>query len=181
MSIEHKSIADAERHEPKGISTASAGQIYICSAAGAGVWRYIPHGACYYSDIGTGTTITTPTAYTLIGPATVGDAIPRDFTHNSLGRLTYTGATAIDISVAISITLTHSSATLVDTLFQIHKNGIAITGAEHGTAALSGNYTHASLHSHTGLVTNDYIEVYVKSASGNVVIHSMNLSIKGEI
>lgn len=38
MAIEHDSIADGERHEPKGISGATAGQVYTADGAGSGSW-----------------------------------------------------------------------------------------------------------------------------------------------
>lgn len=38
MAIEHDSIADGERHEPKGVSTAPANSIYVADGAGSGSW-----------------------------------------------------------------------------------------------------------------------------------------------
>lgn len=38
MAIEHDSIADGERHEPKGIDGASANQVYVANGAGSGAW-----------------------------------------------------------------------------------------------------------------------------------------------
>jgi hypothetical protein len=37
-TINHKDIPDGERHEPKGVSTATAGQVYVASGSGSGVW-----------------------------------------------------------------------------------------------------------------------------------------------
>ncbi len=42
MAIEHKDIVDAQRHEPKGISTAVASTVYIADGAGSGTWQPIP-------------------------------------------------------------------------------------------------------------------------------------------
>lgn len=39
MAIEHKDIVDAQRHEPKGISTAVANTVYVANGAGAGTWK----------------------------------------------------------------------------------------------------------------------------------------------
>lgn len=41
MSIEHRNIPDAERHEPKGISTAANKEIYIANGAGSGSWDLV--------------------------------------------------------------------------------------------------------------------------------------------
>lgn len=181
MPVEHSAIADPEIHEPKGIAAAVQGKVYVSDGASSGSWRYIPHSALYYDDIGTGTTLTTPTAYTLVAPTTVADAAPHEFTHNSLGRLLYTGIETIDVNLRASITIKHSSATLVDTFFQFFNKGVAITGAQHATAALSGNYTHVSLTSHVSLDTNDYIEVYAKTASGNIVVHALSMTVEGKL
>lgn len=41
MAIEHVDIADGERHEPKGISTAVAKSVYIANGSGTGTWAKI--------------------------------------------------------------------------------------------------------------------------------------------
>lgn len=38
MAIEHKNIAEANLHEPKGVSVASVGQVYVADGAGTGNW-----------------------------------------------------------------------------------------------------------------------------------------------
>lgn len=38
MTIEHAAITDPEIHEPKGISTALDGQVYVCNGSGSGTW-----------------------------------------------------------------------------------------------------------------------------------------------
>lgn len=40
-NIQHKDIPDAQRHEPKGISSASQHQVYIANGAGAGSWSKV--------------------------------------------------------------------------------------------------------------------------------------------
>lgn len=42
MAIEHVSIPDGERHEPKGISTATIDQVYVADGAASGAWRTLP-------------------------------------------------------------------------------------------------------------------------------------------
>ncbi len=39
MATEHRLIPDAQRHEPKGISTATEGQIYRSNGAASGAWK----------------------------------------------------------------------------------------------------------------------------------------------
>ena len=38
MTILHVNILDADRHEPKGISTATIGQVYVADGAASGAW-----------------------------------------------------------------------------------------------------------------------------------------------
>lgn len=40
MAIEHNAIPDNERHEPKGISTATANQVYFADGSGSGEWSH---------------------------------------------------------------------------------------------------------------------------------------------
>lgn len=181
MATEHDAILDPEIHEPKGVAAASSGQFYIANGTGSGEWRYIPHSACYYDNIGTGITITTPTAYTLIGPTTTGDTIPRDYTHNSLGRLTYTGTSNVDANVHVSISFKHSTGSGQDCFFQVHINGSPVSGAQHVASADSANYNHISLISHVDLATNDYLEVFCKTASGSVIIHAISITAEGKV
>ena len=38
MSTEHKDAPDGQRHEPKGASTAAAGEFYVADGLGSGTW-----------------------------------------------------------------------------------------------------------------------------------------------
>ena len=44
MTALHKDLADSERHEPKGASTATAGQVLIADGAGGTSWQAAPGG-----------------------------------------------------------------------------------------------------------------------------------------
>lgn len=181
-TTQHKNITDPDIHEAKGVAAAAAGKVYISDGAGSGAWRYIPHSYCYYTNIGTGTTYTTPASYTLVNPTTtVGSSSPKDFTHNNAGRLTYTGTTTLDVTIEANITGKHSSATVVDAFFAIYKNGSLVTGSERARSFLSGTYDQISILAHVSMATNDYVEVYTKTASGNVVVHAINLLVQGHI
>lgn len=187
MPVDHQDITDAAQiHEPKGLAAltggaSDTGKVYVSDGAGSGDWRHIPHSACYYDNIGTGTTITTPTVYTLIGPATTGDAIPREFTHNSLGRLTYTGTTTIDATIGVALSFKHSAGSGQDCFFQVHKNGSPLAGAQQVQTADSANYQQVTILSHGSLATNDYIEVFCKTSSGNIIIHALAMTVRGAV
>jgi hypothetical protein len=179
-NVAHASLSGADLHEPKGIASASSGMVYVADGASSGSWRYIPHSFCYYANIGTGTTYTAPTSYTLVNPTTIGDANQTNFTHNSAGRLTYTGSTTIDVTITCTLTAKHS-ASATDCFFQLYKSGSGIAGAEVVEEVNSSNYSGLTIVSHTSLATNQYVELYCKTASGNIVVHAMNLSVLGHI
>ncbi len=42
MAIQHSAIPDADRHEPKGASTAAAGSVYVSDGAASGTWKWQP-------------------------------------------------------------------------------------------------------------------------------------------
>jgi hypothetical protein len=96
MTIQHKDIPDAERHEPKGVSTASDGTVYQADGAGSGSWEigkvkgqasaeegmilrangsndtawvYAPEGWAHYRESGAGQVITTTASKVLIDGA----------------------------------------------------------------------------------------------------------------
>lgn len=71
MAVQHNVITDPNIHEPKGASTASAGQVYVADGAGSGNWR-TPGGGDYAEIYITGGTVATAlpaaSAYTKINP-----------------------------------------------------------------------------------------------------------------
>jgi hypothetical protein len=179
MAIEHVNISDAERHEPKGASTAAENTVYISDGATSGAWETLnPMGSWYYSDIGTGTTYTTPTSYTLMGMATTAGMV-NDFTHNSLGRLTYSGTPDRHVHMAFDVTFKHSTGSGQDCYFAIFKNGVEETGSNIVQAASSAGYQQVAFHWDSMATTDDYYEIYLKTASGNIVVHKAYTFIMG--
>ena len=179
-NVSHSSLTASNLHEPKGAASASAGMIYVADGAASGAWRYLPHSFCYYSNIGTGTTYTAPTSYTLVNPTTTGNPNQRDFTHNSAGRLTYTGTTSIDITITSTFTVKHSGAA-TDCFFQLYKNGVGIAGAEVVEEVNNSNYSCLTVVGHVSMTTNQYVELYCKAASGNIIVHTVRTSVVGHI
>lgn len=202
-NVEHKNLVDPEIHEPKGASTATAGQVYVADGAGSGAWEsaaistsasagevYIadgagsgsfqvmsPYGAILYNDLaGAGTTLTTPTAYTLISAATSATDLV-EFTTNGAGRLTYTGTAARHLFGTFNCTFIHSGGTQ-DVYFAVHKNG-SLLGSFEIAKRVGANFELACFDFDLDVVTNDYVEIVAKTASGNVVVHSMYLKLMG--
>ncbi len=40
MALEHSTLSDPNLHEPKGVSTAQSGKVYVADGAGSGDWVY---------------------------------------------------------------------------------------------------------------------------------------------
>jgi hypothetical protein len=39
--VQHSALTDPELHEPKGASTATAGQVYVANGSGSGTWKKV--------------------------------------------------------------------------------------------------------------------------------------------
>ena len=169
--VEHVDIPDGERHEPKGADAATAGQVYVADGSNSGNWRISnPYGGWRYSDIGTGETFTTPTSYTLMDVAGTTTNL-KEFSHNSLGRLTYTGSEDTQVKVVCELSFAHSTGSGANCFFEWYKNGVA-QSSEMVVAADSTNYQHISLNFDDTLSEDDYVEVFIKTASGDITVHS---------
>ena len=71
--IAHKNLTDPQLHEPKGISAANEGAVYVANGVGSGVWEALPFRAIDYTpmsvaDITGYTTIDIDTAPTAEDP-----------------------------------------------------------------------------------------------------------------
>ncbi len=182
MTIEHSNITDPEIHEPKGVATASANDVYVADGAGSGSWEVItPHGGWRYTNIGTGTTFTAPTSYTLMNVAGATTHL-HYMTNNGAGRLTYTGTPDRHLHAVIDASFKHSSGAGVDVYFAVYKNGALLTLGDDtevvGTAD-SGNYQRMVVHFDDVASSNDYYEVWLKCASGNVIVHAAYMFLMG--
>lgn len=179
MAIELNTVTDPELPEPKGIAAATSSEVYVADGVGSGGWEFAnPHGGIYYSDIGTGTTLTAPTAYTKVAVSTTSTHL-RDFTSDGAGRLTYTGAANRHVHMVADIVFKHSTGSGQDVFFTVFHNGVEEAGADMVQTADSANYQKISMHWDEELVTNDYFEIFAKTASGNIIIHKMYMFMMG--
>lgn len=167
--VEHVDIPDGERHEPKGAGSASSNEVYFSDGANSGAWAYpSPHGGWRYTAIGSGTTFSTPTSYEVMNVVGTTTHL-KLFTHNALGRLTYTGTAARHLHLVMDITFKHSAGAGVDCFFDVYKNGSGFAEVVH--TADSGDYQKIALHADSVVSTNDYFEVYLKVGSGSIIVH----------
>lgn len=73
MTIQHKSIPDADLHEPKGISSATVDKAYISNGLGSGSWQVIPgraHADMYIDAGATTQALSSASAYAKLNPGT---------------------------------------------------------------------------------------------------------------
>lgn len=61
-NVEHSSLSGVENHEPKDISTASAGDVYVANGSGSGQWTALGTGWGYYKDDAAGQVFNTTAA-----------------------------------------------------------------------------------------------------------------------
>jgi len=81
MAIEHDVIPDGERHEPKGLSSAANGKVYISRGSDTGEWVYLPMGWANYADNATAQTFNSTAAKLSIdGAGSTSDSsyLPRE-------------------------------------------------------------------------------------------------------
>lgn len=70
-NIQHASIPEAHLHESKGVSTATAGQIYITDGLGSGSWiNNSRYGELYITAGATTQTLSAASAYARLDPGT---------------------------------------------------------------------------------------------------------------
>jgi len=122
--VQHSALTDPNLHEPKGAAAASANEVYIADGVGSGSFQLAnPYGGILYNDVdGTGATITTPTTYTLVNPATAATNLA-GFSTNDLGRLTYTGPDMRHCHAVYDMSYKHYSGPGNDVFFSVYKNG----------------------------------------------------------
>lgn len=136
----HSSLTDPDLHEPKGISTATAGEVYIADGAGSGTWQPPPYVLdIQMTDVSTANTIYVPIPFggtvtkvvsVLQGTiATADDIITvRDAAGNSMGTITiaFSGSAAGDIDTLTPI----SNNTVTDNSFITLASSGASTSAQ---------------------------------------------------
>jgi hypothetical protein len=182
-TIEHSALTTGELHEPKGIATANPNSVYVADGAGSGQWRQAPTGFLNYVTSGTGTTITTPTAFTLVNVASLTNGTQRQYTHNGAGRLTYTGATTLSTKINATI-VGQTSASDVLVVAQIFVNGIPAFPSQfvaEQTVQGSNGVVTLPMIGYVDLSTNDYVEVFVQTDTGNIEVFGLNLLAEGVI
>ncbi len=93
MSIEHKDIPDAQRHEPKGISSAPNKSLYLANGVGSGAWDRLRESDLDYTDKTKnifGWSDIADNLYTSGSPLAIAGAARTKLTNNALATQTDT-------------------------------------------------------------------------------------------
>lgn len=183
MSIQHSAISNADLHECKGASAATAGQSIIAGGAGTATFKYAnPHGSIYFENIAAPYVLTYPTVATKAAPTTTASGTALEFTEATTARLTYTGADTIDMRIIFNVSLDQASGANRDVVLYIYKNGSVITGSSAiNTTSSAVKVLTTSVFDIPNVATNDYFEAYIKNtgASGDVNIYTFVLTMFG--
>ena len=177
-NISHKNLPNAQLHECKGASAASAGQVSVANGAGASSYKYInPHGAVSFVNIASPLTITYPSAFTKVQPTTTAAGNSVQFTEANTARLTYTGSDNVVGKVVANLSVDQSIGADRDIEIAIYKNGSIITNSNIITTSPSGMKQLITSVALVSLATNDYLECYIKNrgASGDVKVYTFYL------
>jgi len=173
MPINHNSLTDPELHEPKGISTALAGQIYVADGSGSGDWvensrifgGYLTFSTSspYAHSVTTSDTVLNPTFTSSVNNGFTGLSSPN-------ARVRYDGTETINASLNGSFSIQQSSGSLRQVQMTFYKNGSELLGSRVITSAASGEWHTISFSFDTTLSNTNYIEVFVK-ADANATIN----------
>ncbi len=181
MPVEHENITDAELHEMKGAAGASINEVPHSDGAGGSVWNVpMPTAGWKYSAIGSGTTFTTPTSYSLINVVGADTVVMADWDNNDLGRLTYSGSLRMHGHFVFDITFKHSSGSGQDCFFDVFQDG-STASFENVVSADNASYNHVAFHADVIMTTNSYIEMFCKVSSGNIIIHTAYMFCMGMV
>lgn len=182
-NINHSTMTDPYLHEPKGISSALAGQIYVSDGSGSGDWVENNRAFNGYLTFSTSTPYahSATTSDTVINaPFTVG--VNNGFTGLSSpnARIRFDGTETINAHLDARFALKQASGTSRDVEIAFYKNGTELVGTRMINTVTSADWHLISIVGATTLATNDYIEVFVKaSATATINFASGTLSITG--
>jgi hypothetical protein len=184
VNVNHSSLTDPYLHEPKGVASAAAGEVYIASGAGSGIWRNVHNYINGYLAFDSATPAyqhSVTTSFTALDP-TFSVSLSKDWTGASSpnARLVYSGTYNTVAQINFTLSYKNNSGTSRNVEVVFYKNGSVLNGGHIVVTADSGSWKHATLTDVGSFSTNDYIEVFVKGDSAFTLdIASASLTIMG--
>jgi hypothetical protein len=165
-TIQHSALTDPEVHEPKDITTADAGAVYVADGAGSGAWQQPAghaYGELYISEGATSQTLAAASGTAKLNPTaewtTNGNANVTLSAAN--GTITITHAGEYSLNFWITFT-TASIAAGAKYRFYYAVNGVHGTRNVFVTKPTNGADTvHCSASGLATLAVNDVVTIYV--------------------
>lgn len=191
MTVKHSTLTGSDLHEPKGISLASANEVYVANGSGSGSWGYqscLCYGAMRFVEVGsefniaaadtyypvTGANLVTPAALWVTGQVGTGVTFANDGNNERL-----IVSTAGDYAIVLTLSFTGlTSASSWGMTAAI--NGSVPVNAAVGNSTVAINATqHISIQGIVTLAEDDYVQMGLKNIGGtnNCNVESGILSI----
>ena len=171
-NVNHNTLTDPYLHEPRGISTALAGQLYVANGAGSGTWvensrifgGYLTFstGSPYAHSVTTSDTVLNPTFTSSVNNGFTGLSSPN-------ARVRYDGTETINALLDGSFSIQQASGSVRQVEMCFYKNGTELLGSRVIVTATSGEWHNISFSYDTTLATNNYIEVFIKANSSATI------------
>lgn len=175
--MQHRDIPDGQRHEPKGISTATEGQVYVANGNGSGSWQdreIIAYGQLTATN--KQYPITTAGQYVAVSGLVNG--LSKNITLNaSAGTLTTAVAAVYQLSMNAVVSTNVNQKREITFRFLV--NGIAGSRTLTVTCLESNEKLHLAGKQFVNLQAGDVLGIQV-TASGNLTVNitDMDLTLK---
>ncbi len=141
---DHASLTGAELHEPKGVSTAAAGQVYIADGSGSGIWNVVSFDSVPSGSVIGHSIATTGTISSGVANIPLDDSIPQNTEGLEVLTITYTPKRADSVLVIEAQSFGVSSAQVPLALALFKDSGAsAIAATASPNSYASGEYLNA--------------------------------------
>lgn len=166
MAIEHASIADGDRHEPKGISTAVSGTVYVANGSATGTWMPADSHIAAYVEFDSTTPAyshSTTTSDTPINPV-FSVASSKNFSGATSpnARLVYTGTNVVYGLVTFFASMQNADSQTREVELALYKNGTELGGTRVIRTISPSTWGVVAFTTIVQLSTDDYLEIYIK-------------------
>lgn len=182
-NVNHSTLTDPYLHEPKGVSSASTGSVYVSDGAGSGDWTKAHAHVNGYVSFNSSTPITESidVSFSEINPTFLSSHVDGFTGGTSPSRLIYTGTDTVTAFCTFTFNFRNNSGTSRDLELLFYKNGVTVANGGHIiVTASSGEWRSATLSDTISLSTNDYITIAAKAdASFTLDIAAASLIING--
>ena len=185
-NVNHSTLTDPYLHEPKNISSAVSGAVYVADGTGSGDWyqnsrfvgAYIAFDAAtpsYTHSVTTSDTLLNPTFVIAESNGFTGETSPN-------ARLKYTGFENIEAQIVFTISSKQTGGSNHDVQFALFKNGTELSGSRTIRTISSGSWGSISVFGYTSFSQNDYLEVKIKGDSSFTLdVASAFMSVMGSV